>query len=670
MVQSCPGAKDGHFALPDMLNTAAEECRVVMSDFNEQVIAAKNLILRGVNSEEYKKYLAEYRKSEQTVLARLPKLEASATAVGVKSECIAAFARSYQDLCEKYTEALKLFDPAKPESAKQVDNVVRGVFQTTTPQLNAIAESIREKQIQLDKMAIQMAKQDDTDCQVSYLKAVGLLDKLVKMNTELAEESVKTAQSDNQAAVWMMSSAMAIGVTVLILVGFFIARGITRTIDVLIGETSRLSHDAVAGKLQTRGNAQLLSDEFRPILNGFNATLDALISPLMIAADCMKRISNGDIPETITENYNGEFDEIKNTINRCINAINGLINESEKLAKAATEGNLHQRANGNQFQGKFRDIIHGMNDMLQGFVTPMEDISTTLRAMAGRDFSQQVQKNYPGFYGELRDHVNEVVENLSGAMQQLSDMAGQFAEGSQTVAESAQSLAQGAQSQSASVEEMTASVEELARSIQTVKENLVLVNSYAKDNKRDAEDCNATVQKAGEAMELIRNSSSRISEIIQVISEIAGQTNLLALNAAIEAARAGEHGMGFAVVADEVRKLAERSNQAAREVSSLIKESTERVEEGSRQSEETRKSLQQIVDAVSAAVSKIGEITDAAVEQSHSADDVSTAIQGVAQLTEEAAAATEEVASSSQQLGSQATALRELVGQFRMSALR
>ncbi len=301
-------------------------------------------------------------------------------------------------------------------------------------------------------------------------------------------------------------------------------------------------------------------------------------------------------------------------------------------------------------------------DELRGKVDGLLEV---VSAAADGDLTRRANVEGNEAIDELARGIDRMLRDLSEIIGQVTESAAQFNEGSRVIAESSQTLANGAQSQSASVEEMSASVEELTRSIEAVKGNAENANDAATNTNSLARTGGSAVGKSVEAMELIRTSSDQISEIIQVISEIASQTNLLALNAAIEAARAGEHGMGFAVVADEVRKLAERSNQAAGEISSLIKESSQRVEEGARLSEETGKALEQIVSGVESTAKMIGDIATATIEQASNAREVSSAIQGIAEVTEQTAAGSEEMASSSEELGAQSSGLRELVSRFK-----
>ncbi|EAQ78017.1 methyl-accepting chemotaxis protein [Blastopirellula marina] len=254
--------------------------------------------------------------------------------------------------------------------------------------------------------------------------------------------------------------------------------------------------------------------------------------------------------------------------------------------------------------------------------------------------------------------------DMSHLIADVIENANQFSSSAGSVSETSQTLAHGAQTQSAAVEEISASTQELITSIGGIRDRSAETNRLAADTNQIAVEGGYAVTKSGEAMDLIKASSEQISEIIQVISEIASQTNLLALNAAIEAARAGEHGLGFAVVADEVRKLAERSSDAAKEISSLIKESTARVNNGVELSSQAGGALQKIVTAVESTSSKITEIATAADEQMNMANEVYGAIQQVADVTEQATAASEELAASSEQLGAQATALRDLVENF------
>lgn len=303
-------------------------------------------------------------------------------------------------------------------------------------------------------------------------------------------------------------------------------------------------------------------------------------------------------------------------------------------------------------------------------IRPVNKVVTMLRDVSEGegDLTKRLDVSSQDEIGELAHYFNSFCDKLESIIRDVATTAAQFTEGARVVSEASQSLASGAQEQSASVEQVNATVQEMVRMIEQVKDAAGETNRLAQQAQSVAREGGEAVQKSAESMQLIRASSQRIAEIIQVISEIASQTNLLALNAAIEAARAGEHGMGFAVVADEVRKLAERSNQAAGEITKLIKESTSRVEEGAELSQQTEESLRRIVESVEATSAKIGEIASAAVQQATSAEEVSKAVQNISQVVEQSAAGSEELASSSEELSAQAAALRELVGRFKVRA--
>lgn len=178
--------------------------------------------------------------------------------------------------------------------------------------------------------------------------------------------------------------------------------------------------------------------------------------------------------------------------------------------------------------------------------------------------------------------------------------------------------------------EMSDSVQQLVRSIVGVATNTGVAADMAREADGAAKAGFEALQKSNQAIHAIQQSSTKVAEIVRVIGEIASQTNLLAFNAAIEAARAGTHGVGFSVVAAEVRRLAERSSEAAQQITTLIDDSVAQVVHGADVSRDVARCFEGIMSSVARTGSSVQLISHATEEQRQVVDAVSRQIAALA----------------------------------------
>ncbi len=226
---------------------------------------------------------------------------------------------------------------------------------------------------------------------------------------------------------------------------------------------------------------------------------------------------------------------------------------------------------------------------------------------------------------------------------------------------SSQQLSEGATEQAANLEETSASLEEMSSMTQQNADNARQADAMAKEARGAADKGREIMGRMDKAIGEIKTSSDQTAKIIKTIDEIAFQTNLLALNAAVEAARAGEAGKGFAVVAQEVRTLAQRSAEAAKDITSLITESQTNADNGVGVSHEVGQILGQIGESISKVAQLIGEVSASTGQQSQGIDQITTAVSQLDQVTQTNAASAEEAAGVSEELTAQAEEMRQMV---------
>ena len=471
-------------------------------------------------------------------------------------------------------------------------------------------------------------------------------------------------------------------------------------IGALVGEAHELTKAAVKGELSVRADPSVHEGDYRAIITEFNATLDAVTGPLNIAAEYVDRISKGDIPQKITDHYNGDFNEIKQNLNTCIDEVKLLIEDVKMLSLAGVEGRLSTRADASRHKGDFRKIVEGVNETLDSVIGPVNEALRVSKEYARGDFTARVSESLSvrGDFIEFKDALNKIGVELSKLMNLLNEEIFEgvnvlSAASSEILAITAQ-LSAGANQTATSVNETTATVQEVRKTTDLtsekskyVAEKAVQVNQIAEKGQKSVDEIIAGMSHIQQQMEGIAGNVVRLSEqsqaigeIIASVNDISEQSNLLAVNASIEAAKAGELGKGFGVVSQEIKNLADQSKQATshirtiltdiqRAVSSTVistEQGTKTVLNGSKLSSEAQESIivlsKSIADSSKAAI----QITASVQEQVVGMDQIALAMESIREAAQSNLAVTKQAEKTAQNLHDLGLKLKQVAGRYKV----
>jgi methyl-accepting chemotaxis protein len=339
-----------------------------------------------------------------------------------------------------------------------------------------------------------------------------------------------------------------------------------------------------------------------------------------------------------------------------------------EVVDAAVAGEFSRRVDANFDDAELASIAQSINSLMETVGRGIDESGSVLSAMARTDLTHRVGGKFEGKFAQLRDDINSVAQRLSSIVGELRSTSTAIRSATGEILAGANDLSERTTRQAATIEETSAAMEQIAATVSANARRALEANAKAGSVQQAAEASGAVMERANEAMDRIKTSSAKISNIIGMIDDIAFQTNLLALNASVEAARAGEAGKGFAVVAVEVRRLAQSAAEASGEVKHLIEQSEAEVNSGAGLVGDAARRLQEMLEAARQSSQLVETIAADSHAQATRITEVSSAVRQLDEMTQHNAALVEQTNAAIEQTEAQAVELDRIVDVFVLEA--